>query len=120
MIIGGIKYKEQKFNPVAAGVSSILLFIAVVGAFTPTVFYHAFGQSSEQCSSCVVDYAVNNTIGQVVCSGCRFDQNDLLHDPLFMQGARCVLFPIRLHAAYLCRALFVDLFCFYNQLFNVF
>jgi Ca2+:H+ antiporter len=90
MIAGGIKYKEQKFNPVAAGVSSILLFIAVVGAFTPTIFYHAFGQSSEQCGSCVVDFVSNSTIGKIVCSGCKFDQSDLLHDPLFMQGARYV------------------------------
>lgn len=37
MIVGGIKFKDQKFNSVAAGVGSIMLFISVVGSFTPTV-----------------------------------------------------------------------------------
>lgn len=31
MIAGGFKYSEQKFNPRAAGVGSLLLFIAIVG-----------------------------------------------------------------------------------------
>jgi len=42
MIVGGIKYKEQKFNPVAAGVGSILLFIAVVGTCSPSLFVAKF------------------------------------------------------------------------------
>ena len=39
MIVGGFKFKDQKFNSVAAGVGSIMLFISVVGSFTPTVRY---------------------------------------------------------------------------------
>jgi Ca2+:H+ antiporter len=31
MVFGGLKYKEQKFNLLAAGVSSVLLFISVIG-----------------------------------------------------------------------------------------
>ena len=34
MIFGGIKHKEQKFNPAAAGVSGILLLLSVVGSFS--------------------------------------------------------------------------------------
>jgi len=31
MLAGGIKYKEQKFNKDSAGLSSTMLFVAVVG-----------------------------------------------------------------------------------------
>jgi Ca2+:H+ antiporter len=108
MIFGGIKFKEQKFNPVAAGVGSILLFIAIVGAFTPTIFYHAFGVSKESCNDCTLSFnAANGTVGDLVCTGCRFVQNDLLNDPLFMQGARYLQY---FSAAVLPLAYFVGMF----------
>jgi hypothetical protein len=31
MVAGGLKYKEQHFNPAAAGVTSVLLLISVIG-----------------------------------------------------------------------------------------
>lgn len=33
MIAGGIKYKEQRFNPIATGVGSLLFFVAIIGKF---------------------------------------------------------------------------------------
>lgn len=39
MVIGGIKYRNQSFNRLAAGVSSVLLIVSIVGIFTPTFFY---------------------------------------------------------------------------------
>lgn len=107
MICGGIKFKEQKFNPVAAGVGSILLFIAIVGAFTPTIFYHAFGVSKESCNDCTLSFGHNGTVGDLVCTGCRFVQNDLLNDPLFMEGARYLQY---FSAAVLPLAYFVGMF----------
>jgi uncharacterized membrane protein YccF (DUF307 family) len=39
MLAGGIKYKEQRFSPAVAGVSSVLLVISVIGsAFSPLSF----------------------------------------------------------------------------------
>lgn len=37
---GGLKFKEQRFNAMAAGVSSSLLIIAFAGLSIPTIFYH--------------------------------------------------------------------------------
>jgi Ca2+/H+ antiporter len=37
--LGGLKYKEQKFNPVAAGVSSVMLIVSVAGEFIFTDIY---------------------------------------------------------------------------------
>jgi Ca2+:H+ antiporter len=38
MLAGGLKYREQKFNQTAAGVSASLLIIAFAGVSIPTVF----------------------------------------------------------------------------------
>jgi Ca2+:H+ antiporter len=38
MIAGGLKYTEQRFNPLAAGVSASLLFIAVAGVSLPALY----------------------------------------------------------------------------------
>lgn len=68
MILGGLKYKEQKFNPVAAGVGSILLFISVIGAFTPTIFYHTYGNYFQHCFNCTL----NNSV--LWCFDCKISQ----------------------------------------------
>lgn len=52
MVAGGIKYKDQKFNPVAAGASSLMLFIAVVGVFSPTIWYEVYGGYNQSCNQC--------------------------------------------------------------------
>lgn len=52
MIIGGIRHKEQKFNRVSAGVSSLLLFVALIGVFTPTLFQRVYGGYELKCSAC--------------------------------------------------------------------
>lgn len=102
MVAGGIKYREQKFNPSAAGVSSLLLFIAIIGpfrsllfhllmifigAFTPTIFFHMFGGYVQDCSECAL---VSST--EVRCSGCHYAQTDLRHDALFMDSLKYVIF----------------------------
>lgn len=38
MVVGGLKFQEQRFNLQSAGVSSSLLFVAVAGAFCPTLY----------------------------------------------------------------------------------
>jgi len=43
MFVGGLKYREQKFNQTAAGVSSSLLIIAFAGVSIPTVFAKFIG-----------------------------------------------------------------------------
>eukprot|EP01125_Pyxidicula_operculata_P022220 TRINITY_DN896_c0_g1_i3.p1 TRINITY_DN896_c0_g1~~TRINITY_DN896_c0_g1_i3.p1 ORF type:complete len:327 (-),score=74.72 TRINITY_DN896_c0_g1_i3:73-1053(-) len=83
MIAGGIKYKQQKFNQISTGVSSIMLFIAVVGMFSPTIFYHAFGRYEQNCDSCdFMNYGDDN-VTHVICIGCHYSQQSWQSDPLF-------------------------------------
>lgn len=63
---------------------SILLWISIVGIFSPTIFYEAFGRYNEECDNCVV--TVINHTQHVVCSGCRTSQTNLDNDPVFEDG----------------------------------
>jgi Ca2+:H+ antiporter len=46
MIGGAFKRKEQRFNARSAGVTSMMLIVAVIGVFTPTLFYEIYGSVS--------------------------------------------------------------------------
>lgn len=43
MCSGALKRKEQKFNAKSAGVTSMMLIMAIIGALTPTLFYQTYG-----------------------------------------------------------------------------
>ena len=43
MVVGGLKHSVQKFNLKSAAVSSTLLFISIVGMFSPSVFNTVYG-----------------------------------------------------------------------------
>eukprot|EP01125_Pyxidicula_operculata_P006261 TRINITY_DN2174_c0_g1_i1.p1 TRINITY_DN2174_c0_g1~~TRINITY_DN2174_c0_g1_i1.p1 ORF type:complete len:658 (-),score=76.15 TRINITY_DN2174_c0_g1_i1:268-2241(-) len=91
MIIGGMRYKEQHFNPKAAGVSSIMLFIAVIGAFSPTMFYHMFGRFSQECDACST-FTDHHNITKMMCNECHYSQKDMQTDPMFVNGVRYLLY----------------------------
>ncbi|GFR88132.1 low affinity vacuolar monovalent cation/H(+) antiporter-like [Elysia marginata] len=54
MVIGGLKFRMQKFNPRSASISASLLFVAIIGVFAPTIFSKIFG--SLHCSGCETTY----------------------------------------------------------------
>lgn len=82
MLVGGMKHKEQRFNRAAAGVSSVLLIISIIGAFTPTVFYQAYGSWEVSC-----DCDFNATSNATMCHHCTWQQTDYDHDPTYRNGA---------------------------------
>eukprot|EP01127_Copromyxa_protea_P019376 TRINITY_DN6264_c0_g2_i2.p1 TRINITY_DN6264_c0_g2~~TRINITY_DN6264_c0_g2_i2.p1 ORF type:complete len:666 (+),score=150.88 TRINITY_DN6264_c0_g2_i2:1-1998(+) len=92
MIAGGIKYQQQNFNPVAAGVGSIYLFISVVGAFTPTLFYYTFGGFRESCGDC--HFVQEHNVTHVICSDCHNirSSESILSDPLYEEGLRILMY----------------------------
>ena len=70
MVFGGLKYREQKVNKLAAGVSNVLLVIAIIGAFTPTIYYWAWGNYSMSCRKC----APHTETNALVCTDCTYTQ----------------------------------------------
>lgn len=53
MLAGGFKYKEQKFNKDSAGLSSTMLFVAVVGLGLPSIYSMVAGAPARQMSLAV-------------------------------------------------------------------
>ena len=43
MCSSALKRKEQRFNAKSAGVTSMMLIMAIIGALTPTLFYQTYG-----------------------------------------------------------------------------
>lgn len=50
MVIGGLKYQTQRFNPRSTSVGASLLFVSVAGVFAPTLFSAIYGDL--HCSKC--------------------------------------------------------------------
>ncbi|KAJ4459473.1 putative calcium/proton exchanger [Paratrimastix pyriformis] len=90
MVFGGIKYKEQRFNSLTAGVSSMMLIIATVGMFFPTVFYTLRGSTTLQCTNCTM------AEGKLDCSGgCLTDRlADLMQDPIYRKAGQPLEFAV--------------------------
>ena len=53
MLVGGLKYKEQKFNKDSAGLSSTMLIIAVVGLAMPSLYSMTVGTPEKSMSFAV-------------------------------------------------------------------
>ncbi|KAG6837619.1 hypothetical protein H0H93_006140 [Arthromyces matolae] len=43
MCSGALRHKEQRFNAKSAGVTSMMLIMAIIGALAPTLFYQTYG-----------------------------------------------------------------------------
>jgi Ca2+:H+ antiporter len=48
---GAVRRKEQKFNAKSAGVTSMMLTMALIGTLTPTLFYQTYGTVSSHLRS---------------------------------------------------------------------
>jgi Ca2+:H+ antiporter len=64
-VVGGFKYKEQRFNKEAAGVSSVMVILATVGVYLPSLLYAMFRVTTYTCSNCLLNgnYSFNITGG---------------------------------------------------------
>ncbi len=68
MFAGGLKFKEQRFNPVAAGVSSSLLIIAFAGVALPAIY----GQFVDPSRVLVLSGAVSIVMAAIYLAGVVF------------------------------------------------
>lgn len=115
MIVGGIKYRSQRFNPKSASVTAIFLFVAIVGVFCPTLFSKVFGDLA--CKKCETNMTTNVSVG-FQCTGCRssvlgLDGDDSLykqHIQPLVYGCGLILpviyiigvvFTLKTHSSYL-------------------
>ena len=75
MFSGGVVFKERSFNSKSAGITSTLLIMALIGAFTPSIYQDLYGSFSLNCESC--NQIPNN------CTGCKMLRIHPNNDPLY-------------------------------------
>ncbi|KAL4230443.1 hypothetical protein ACF0H5_010825 [Mactra antiquata] len=101
MILGGVRYQSQRFNPKSASVTALLLFVAIGGVFAPTLFSKIFGDL--QCKRCEINSTVviTNITSGLQCTDCTqsvlgLDGDTSLYDKhiLPLVYAICLLLPI--------------------------
>jgi Ca2+:H+ antiporter len=85
MIVGGIKHKKLSYNKNAINVSSMLLVMSIVGAYTPTIFYQILGSYSIDCRQCHLN-------DNIQCQGCLFTEKDYHKDPVYHYQARMLMY----------------------------
>ncbi|THY11087.1 hypothetical protein D6D01_09049 [Aureobasidium pullulans] len=112
MCFGAIKRKTQRFNVRSAGVTSTMLLFAVIGSFSPTLFYQNYGSHELVCHQC---FGSDLSNGDRDCRRCYFNQVPALNDRFFLEAVRPyiwfaafflflsyligLLFTLRTHAA---------------------
>ncbi|KAK4245192.1 Sodium/calcium exchanger protein-domain-containing protein [Corynascus novoguineensis] len=103
MCFGAIKRKTQRFNSKSAGVTSTMLLFAVIGAFSPTLFYQIYGTHELTCQDCLNVGSPNAGGGALRdCRRCYFSQTPALSDRFYIEAVRpyCYLAAGTLFLAY--------------------
>ncbi|CAK7228228.1 hypothetical protein SCUCBS95973_006811 [Sporothrix curviconia] len=96
MCFGAIKRKTQRFNARSAGVTSTMLLFAVIGAFSPTLFYQIYGTHELNCLDCINSGSGsgsgNGGIGfggdASDCRRCYFSQTPSIDDRFYLEAVR--------------------------------
>lgn len=88
MTCGGIKHREQAFNPEGAGVSNVLLLVSITGIFLPTIFYQIYGLFEFDCTDCHTLIHPNTTSYTLHCDTCSRTQYELTEDKYFTEMAK--------------------------------
>ncbi|CAK7224345.1 hypothetical protein SBRCBS47491_005517 [Sporothrix bragantina] len=95
MCFGAIKRKTQRFNARSAGVTSTMLLFAVIGAFSPTLFYQIYGTHELNCLDCINSGAGSGNGGGIGfggdasdCRRCYFSQTPSIDDRFYLEAVR--------------------------------
>jgi Ca2+:H+ antiporter len=105
MCFGALKRKTQRFNAQSAGVTSTMLLFALIGAFSPTLFYQIYGTHELSCTDCEdLGPGGNEGTGEARdCRRCYFSQAPALDDRFYLEAVRpyCYMAAAMLFFSYL-------------------
>lgn len=100
MCAGALRRKELRFNAKAAGVTSTMLIMAIIGTLTPTLFYQTYGSSQLVCKGCPKDLPLDKPWS---CRRCFYQHVDPHTDPFYQENVK--------HLMYFCAAVLVLVSC---------
>lgn len=96
MCAGAFRRKELRFNAKAAGVTSTMLIMAIIGTLTPTLFYQTYGSSQLVCKGCPKSIPLDKPWS---CKRCFYQHVDPHTDPFYQGNVK--------HLMYFCAAVLV-------------
>ncbi|KAJ3813523.1 hypothetical protein F5876DRAFT_73777 [Lentinula aff. lateritia] len=92
MMSSALRRKEVKFNAKSAGVTSMMLIMAIVGALTPTLFYQVYGTFQLVCTGCPSNPSAGDSNKPWSCDQCYFQHPDPVHDPFYQSTVKSLMF----------------------------
>ncbi|KAJ3795458.1 hypothetical protein GGU11DRAFT_838376 [Lentinula aff. detonsa] len=107
MMSSALRRKEVKFNAKSAGVTSMMLIMAIVGALTPTLFYQVYGNFQLVCRGCPPSSGDMNK--PWTCDQCYYQYPDPVHDPFYQRTVKGLMFFCAAVLLFLCRTLWLCL-----------
>ncbi|KAI6754562.1 hypothetical protein HG530_012314 [Fusarium avenaceum] len=91
MCFGALKRKTQRFNSKSAGVTSTMLLFAMIGVFSPTLFYAVYGTYVMRCGDCPQNMAAvlhlqkDSRAAIPGCRTCSISQQLNLNEPIYIE-----------------------------------
>ncbi|KAF9454819.1 hypothetical protein P691DRAFT_794633 [Macrolepiota fuliginosa MF-IS2] len=91
MCSSALRRKEQKFNAKSAGVTSMMLIMAIIGALTPTLFYQIYGNFQLVCTGCP---STPESPGNApwICDHCYYKHPDPVDDPFYQSTVKSLMY----------------------------
>ncbi|KNZ73040.1 Low affinity vacuolar monovalent cation/H(+) antiporter [Termitomyces sp. J132] len=96
MASGALRRKEQRFNAKSAGVTSMMLIMAIIGALAPTLFYQTYGdvrllQFQLVCKGCPTKPGGPGD-APWVCDRCYYQHPDPATDPFYQSTVKTLMY----------------------------
>ncbi|KAJ8080827.1 hypothetical protein PM082_017662 [Marasmius tenuissimus] len=92
MVSSAFKRKEQKFNAKSAGVTSLMLIMAIIGVLAPTLFYQTYGNFQLICKGCPSTPGLGKANKPWVCDQCYYKHPDPVDDPFYQATVKNFMF----------------------------
>ncbi|KAF7365432.1 hypothetical protein MVEN_00416100 [Mycena venus] len=91
MCSSALRRKEQKFNAKSAGVTSMMLIMAIIGTLAPTLFYQTYGNFQLICTGCPTTPRDSKDMPWV-CDTCYYKHPDPVDDPFYQSTVKSLMY----------------------------
>ncbi|KAJ6557240.1 hypothetical protein DFH09DRAFT_986785 [Mycena vulgaris] len=90
MCSSALRRKEQKFNAKSAGVTSMMLIMAIIGTLAPTLFYQTYGNFQLICTGCPTEPRTGDM--PWICDSCYYKHPDPVDDPFYQSTVKSLMY----------------------------
>ncbi|KIY65228.1 hypothetical protein CYLTODRAFT_379736 [Cylindrobasidium torrendii FP15055 ss-10] len=91
MVSSAIRRKEQRFNAKSAGVTSMMLIMALIGTLAPTLFYQTYGNFQLVCKGCPTA-GPGTSSKPWICDQCYYKHPDPVDDPFYQATVKTFMY----------------------------